>query len=172
MFRKRVRGQSAVASLATFWPVNVALPIIKVQVDGIQCSALVNTGCSWSIVSADQCNVWSSQQVDMRTIDRTSYACCGVRTVSILTNGGGHAIVNVLVASERPLGYDLLHASFPPQIFTSPARVIVTPPSARITSIPISRSKFFFFHHTTCGSTCDTLASSAAIQGDNTVSVA
>ena len=29
-----------------------------------------------------------------------------------------------------------------------------------------------FFHHTTCGSTCDTLASSAAIQGDNTVSVA
>ena len=31
---------------------------------------------------------------------------------------------------------------------------------------------FFFFHHTTCGSTCDNLASSAAIQGDNTVSVA
>ena len=31
---------------------------------------------------------------------------------------------------------------------------------------------YFFFHHTTCGSTCDTLASSAAIQGDNTVSVA
>ena len=31
---------------------------------------------------------------------------------------------------------------------------------------------FFFFHHTTCESTCDTLASSAANQGDNTVSVA
>ena len=29
-----------------------------------------------------------------------------------------------------------------------------------------------FFHHTTCESTCDTLASSAANQGDNTVSVA
>ena len=28
------------------------------------------------------------------------------------------------------------------------------------------------FHHTTCESTCDTLASSAANQGDNTVSVA
>ena len=36
----------------------------------------------------------------------------------------------------------------------------------------ISQIFFFFFHHTTCGSTCDTLASSAAIQGDNTVSVA
>ena len=30
----------------------------------------------------------------------------------------------------------------------------------------------FFFHHTTCESTCDTLASSAANQGDNTVWVA
>ena len=32
--------------------------------------------------------------------------------------------------------------------------------------------KKIFFHHTTCESTCDTLASSAANQGDNTVSVA
>ena len=29
-----------------------------------------------------------------------------------------------------------------------------------------------YFHHTTCESTCDTLSSSAANQGDNTVSVA
>ena len=31
---------------------------------------------------------------------------------------------------------------------------------------------FFFFHHTTCESMCDTLPSSAANQGDNTVLVA
>ena len=31
---------------------------------------------------------------------------------------------------------------------------------------------YIYFHHTTCGSTCDTLASSATIQGDNIVSVA
>ena len=36
----------------------------------------------------------------------------------------------------------------------------------------INNIYFFFFHHTTCESTCDTLASSAANQGDNTVSVA
>ena len=30
----------------------------------------------------------------------------------------------------------------------------------------------FFFHHTTCESTCDTLASAAANQGNTTVSVA
>ena len=32
--------------------------------------------------------------------------------------------------------------------------------------------RYIFFHHTTCKSTCDTLSSSAANQGDNTVSVA
>ena len=31
---------------------------------------------------------------------------------------------------------------------------------------------FVFLHHTTCESTCDTLPSSAANEGDNTVSVA
>ena len=31
---------------------------------------------------------------------------------------------------------------------------------------------FFFFYHTTCESMCDTMSSSAANQGDNTVSVA
>ena len=36
-----------------------------------------------------------------------------------------------------------------------------------------SRNKcIFFFRHTTCESTCDTLSSSAANQGDNSVSVA
>ena len=30
----------------------------------------------------------------------------------------------------------------------------------------------YFFHHTTCESTCNTLSSSAANQGDNTVPVA
>ena len=44
----------------------------------------------------------------MRTIDGTSWACYGVRTVSTLSNGGGYAIVNVLEARERPLGYNLL----------------------------------------------------------------
>ena len=31
--------------------------------------------------------------------------------------------------------------------------------------------QIFFFHHTTCEITCDSLSSSAANQGDNTVSV-
>ena len=87
---------------------NATLPVIKVQVDSVQCLALVNMGCSRSIISADRCTAWSSQQVDMRKIDRTSRACCGVGTVSVHTNGGSHVILNMLVARKRPLSYDLL----------------------------------------------------------------
>ena len=100
---KSVQGQGAPS-----WPVNAALLVIKVQVDGVWCSVLIDTGCSQLTVSADQCMAWSSQQKDMRTIDGTSWACCGIGTMSIFTDGGGQAEVNVLVACEGPLGYNLL----------------------------------------------------------------
>ena len=44
----------------------------------------------------------------MRTIDGTSWAFCGVGTISILTDGGGHAEVKILVAHERLLSCDQL----------------------------------------------------------------
>ena len=87
---------------------NASLLIIKVQVDGVRCSALIDTGSSQSIVSANWCTAWSTQLVDMWTIDRMSQARCWIGTMSILTNGGGHAEVNILVECERPLGYNLL----------------------------------------------------------------
>ncbi|CAE1325348.1 unnamed protein product [Acanthosepion pharaonis] len=49
--------------------VNAALPVINVYVEGKRCSALVDTGCSRSIVSADRCVTWNSQQIEIRTID-------------------------------------------------------------------------------------------------------
>ena len=103
LFWKRVWGQVAVARIAPTWPVNAALPVIKVQVNGVWCSALVDTGCSRSIVRTDV-----RHGVDMQTIDGTSWACSGVGTMSILTDGGGHAEVNIMLVHERPLSYDLL----------------------------------------------------------------
>ena len=40
LFRKWVWGQDAITSLALSWPVNRALPVIKVHVDGVQCLAI------------------------------------------------------------------------------------------------------------------------------------
>ncbi|CAE1278202.1 unnamed protein product [Acanthosepion pharaonis] len=79
---KRVRGQGAVATLAPSRSVNAALSVVNVYVEGKRCSALVDTGCSRSIVSADRCVTWNSQQIEIRTIDGVSRACCGVGTVS------------------------------------------------------------------------------------------
>ncbi|CAE1167129.1 ATPeF0C [Acanthosepion pharaonis] len=105
---KRVRVQGAVTVLAPSWSLNAALPVVNVCVEGKRRSVLVDTGCSRSIINADRCMTWSSQQIEIRTIDSVSRACCGVGTVSILTDGENHAKVDVLVASQRPLGYDLL----------------------------------------------------------------
>ncbi|CAE1327087.1 unnamed protein product [Acanthosepion pharaonis] len=57
---------------------------------------------------ADRRVTWNSQLIEIRTIDGVSRACCGVGTVSVLTDGGSHAKVDVLVARQRPLGNDLL----------------------------------------------------------------
>ncbi|CAE1316815.1 unnamed protein product [Acanthosepion pharaonis] len=105
---KQVRGQGAVATLTSSRSVNVALPVVNMCIEGKRCSALVDTGCSRLIVSADRSVTWSSQQIKIWMINGVSRACCGVGTVSILTNGGNRAKVEVLGARQRPLGYDLL----------------------------------------------------------------
>ncbi|CAE1178373.1 CHRNN [Acanthosepion pharaonis] len=99
---KRVRGQGAVATLAPFRSVNAALPVVNVYVEGKRCSALFDTGCSRSIVSANRCVTWNSQQIEIRTIDGVSRACCGVGTVSVLTDGGSHASRRLGGTSKAP----------------------------------------------------------------------
>ena len=103
-----MRGQGTVATIAPGKSINAALPVVEVEVDGVRCSALVDTGCSQSILSASRCRAWNGQRIRLRTIDGVSQACCGIGTVTILTDGGVQAKVNVLVARGKPLGYDLL----------------------------------------------------------------
>ena len=46
--------------------------------------------------------------MDVETIGGTSCACCGVSVVSISTDEGNSAKIDVLVARGKPLGFDLL----------------------------------------------------------------
>ena len=108
LFRKQARWQGIIACLASSRTVNAALPEVSVQVEGVQCLALIDTGCSQSIDSVNHFQGWSSLSGEIRIIDSMSWVCCGVGAVSIVTNGGNHAKVNVLVPHEKPLGYDLL----------------------------------------------------------------
>lgn len=37
----------------------VVLLVVEVQIDGIKCTALLDFGCSWSLVSGFVCTPWS-----------------------------------------------------------------------------------------------------------------
>ena len=77
---------------------NAELPMVGVKIDDVQCSALVDTGCSRSTVSANRCRMRRKQRIDVMTINGLSQACCGVGTEK-----GDTAEVDVLVMQENPL---------------------------------------------------------------------
>ena len=74
----------------------------------MRCSALIDTGCSRTIVDADRCCSWRKAGVNVETFGGTSRACCGVGIVSISTDEGDSAKIDVLVVRGKPLGFDLL----------------------------------------------------------------
>ena len=77
-------------------------------VDRIPCSALLDSGCSHTIVSARLCKTWSRKNVKVTTIGGETQACCGVGTVEIHTDSGVSAEMSVLVTQNDLLGFDLL----------------------------------------------------------------
>ena len=79
-----------------------------IYVDGTQCLVLIDTGCLRTIVDADQCWSWRKAGVDVETIGGTSCASCSVGVVSISTDEGNSAKIDVLVVCGKPLGFDLL----------------------------------------------------------------
>ena len=74
---------------------------------------------------------------------------------------------------------DHLHLDLEKWISSSCMKYVQPHAHTQHTLVDMSRPQYgyidmytYFFHHTTCESTCNTLASSAANHGDNTVSVA
>ena len=108
MCEKWIWGQGSITTQANFQSVNVALLVISIQVDCMQCSVLIDTGYSRLIVCANQYQAWSRRHAEIRTIDSMSQACCEVGIDSVYTERGNCAEVNVLVKHEKPLGHNSL----------------------------------------------------------------
>ena len=108
LFGKWVQEQDTVAIFASFQSVNAALSVISMQVYGVRYSALVDTGCFRSIITANRCRDRSRRHVESRTIDGMSHVCWGVGVVSICTVEGNSAEFNWLEVHKKPTGYDLL----------------------------------------------------------------
>ena len=87
---------------------NEALPIIQVYVNETLCSALLDSGCSRTIVFAGLCRTWKEKGVRVTTISGETRTCCGVGAVNIRTRTGNSADVEALVALKKPLSFDLL----------------------------------------------------------------
>ena len=65
--------QGISASLLPNQDVNSALLVANIYVDGMQCSVLINTGCSQTIVNADWC--WSLEESDSGCHDNQRHVC-------------------------------------------------------------------------------------------------
>lgn len=69
---------------------------------------IIDSGCSRSIVSAKSFRLWSRKHVDVETIDNIIRAYCVVGTVNICTDNSNSVKVDILVAHDKPLSFDLL----------------------------------------------------------------
>ena len=105
---KRNGGQSIKASLLLHEDVNAVLPAASIYVDGAKCLALIDTGCSRTIIDADRCRFWRRAIVNVTTIGGMSRPCCGDGMVTVYTEEGSSAKISMLVVRGKPLGFDLL----------------------------------------------------------------
>ena len=108
LFGKRNRGQGISVSLLPHEDVNAVPPAASIYVDGTKCSALIDTGCSRTIIDADRCRSWRRAIVNVMTIGGMSRLCCGDGMVTVSTEEGSSAKISVLVVRGKPLGFDLL----------------------------------------------------------------
>ena len=87
---------------------NEALPAVTVRINGFRRLALLDTGCSRSLVTRALCYSWEKKKVDVFTVGEGALSCCGVGRVQI--DGGSGCLIDVegLVADGKLLGFNLL----------------------------------------------------------------
>ena len=84
------------------------LPVMKVKVNGMDRIALVDSGCSSSVVSGMLCRpeVWKSTAI--LTASRKCFLSHGVSSVILTVTNRNPLKTNVLVVNSKPLGFNLL----------------------------------------------------------------
>lgn len=84
------------------------LPVIKVQIDRIDRTALVDSGCSSSIVSG---LIWQRKRQKRTTILMAGRKCHfshGVGSITLKVTNRNPLETDMLVVNSKPLGFDLL----------------------------------------------------------------
>ena len=81
------------------------LPSVMLSVDGRECRAMVDSGCTRTLIHEDWCTTWQRQDVGTLTISEEMWRCLGVAHVRIVTACGAVAEVKAFVLSRKPFGF-------------------------------------------------------------------
>ena len=76
--------------------------------NGQVCRALVDTGCSKTIVFVGHCKEWRHQEVIMVTVSGDAWTCAGTATVQLGVAGAPRVCVEANVTKTKPLEYDCI----------------------------------------------------------------
>ena len=85
-----------------------ALPIVEVTVDGHRCRALVDSGCTETLVHKSVCQGWKPQQTTVTSLSGDPFFATGVGRVQLCTESGQSAEVDVLVLDDKPMGIEMI----------------------------------------------------------------
>ena len=85
-----------------------ALPGIEVRIDGIVRVALVDSGCTTSVIYKHCCNSYRNEAVEIITVSGQRQACEGVASVRVSVPNGRSVVINAYVVAFRPLGFDFI----------------------------------------------------------------
>ena len=83
------------------------LPTLKLTVDRRECRALVDTGCTDTLIYSGACRGWRSRRLEMTTVNGGTLHCIGTAEVTV-THQGRQATLQALVVPDRPLGMDMV----------------------------------------------------------------
>ena len=82
-----------------------ALPVRVLAMNGIECSVLIDTGCTRTVVHTSLCVGWERREVCMLTVSGQRLDCAGTADVRVRVPGMAAVVVDALVVGEKPLGF-------------------------------------------------------------------
>ena len=107
MSGKRDKGREVGTTLSPH-KLEGVLPVMKVKVNGIDWIALVDSGCSSSVVSRMLCRPEVRKRTAILTAGRKCLLSHGVGSITLTVTNRNPLKTNILVVNSKPLGFDLL----------------------------------------------------------------
>ena len=105
---KRARGREFSTNPISQNLVNGTLPVVTVCIDGTPCRALVDTGCTQSLVCKSCCWEWMRKATCMFIVGGGALTCCGIKVVHVSISVKPAFTIEVLVVGGDLLGFDWL----------------------------------------------------------------